>query len=193
MQKIFSGHKVAFLVANGFSEQDFVLGQKRIQALGGEARIISIDHGLVNSWNNGGWGLNFAADFALRETLAVDYSAVVVPGGRGSVDKLKTTAHTRRFLRGLHEAGKPVCVLGEAQDLIAFSEIPSDVLADESDVVADQNILFVKSGLVGTDQADALTGFLQDVFVEQEQSQAAQTVNVILENSSYASRSADSD
>lgn len=123
MQKPLLGHTVAFLVANGFNETDFIAAQKNIQALGADTRIISMDQGLVSSLNDQGWGLNFASDQALNASLAVDYSAVVVPGGKRSIEKLQLTAHTRRFLRGFYEGNKPVCVIAEGADLLEFAEI----------------------------------------------------------------------
>ena len=130
MQKPLLGHKVAFLVANGFNETDLIESQKGIQALGADTRIISVDQGLVSSLNDQGWGLNFASDHALNESLAVDYSAIVVPGGKRSIEKLQLTAHTRRFIRGFYESNKPVCVIADAQDLLGFAEIDAEAGAD---------------------------------------------------------------
>ena len=94
------GAKIAILVANGFNEQDLTSAQRILQGYGAYLRVISMDNGLVNSWNGTGWGLNFAADKMLNEALAADFSMLMVPGGRRSVDKLKLTAHTRRFING---------------------------------------------------------------------------------------------
>lgn len=119
----FSGKKAAILVANGFCEQDVTVVQRALQAGGAATRIISMeDHGLANSWNGEGWGLHFAADAVLKSALAVDYSMLVIPGGRRSVEKLRLTAHTRRFLSGFLAAGKPVALFDEAVDLLVFAE-----------------------------------------------------------------------
>lgn len=122
MNKPLFGEKVAVLVANGFNEKELVAMQRMMQALGGSLRIISMTNGLVNSWNEQGWGLNFAADKALNEALAADFSMLLIPGGQKSAEKLKLTAHTRRFIGGFIDTGKPVVALGEAVDLLAFSE-----------------------------------------------------------------------
>lgn len=119
----FSEKKVAILVANGFCEQDVTVAQRALQQAGAATRIISMeDHGLANSWNGEGWGLHFAADAVLKSALAVDYSMLVIPGGRRSVEKLRLTAHTRRFLVGFLAAGKPVALFDEAVDLLVFAE-----------------------------------------------------------------------
>lgn len=119
MPNALQGEKIAVLVANGFQEQDLTSAQKYMQSYGGYLKVISMDNGLVNSWNGTSWGLNFAADSMLNEALAVDYSMLLVPGGRRSVDKLKLTAHTRRFVNGFLDTGKPLALFGEAVELLA--------------------------------------------------------------------------
>lgn len=121
MFKSLLGEKIAVLVANGFSEQDLTHTQRALQKFGANMRVISMDHGLVNSWNGAGWGLHFAADKVLSSALAADFSILIVPGGRRSIEKLKLTAHTRRFLNGFIDAGKPVVLFDDALDLLAYA------------------------------------------------------------------------
>jgi len=116
------GEKIAVLVANGFCEQDLTVAQRVLQGCGAHICVISMDHGLVNSWNGKNWGLNFAADHMLNEALAADFSMVLVPGGRRSVDKLKLTAHTRRFINGFLNSRKSLALLGEAVELLIHIE-----------------------------------------------------------------------
>lgn len=97
MSKTFVGDKIAILVANGFTEQDLTHTQRALQAQGANTRIIGMDNGLVNSWTGDAWGHHFAADCALNMALAADYDMLIIPGGRRSIEKLKLTAHTRRF------------------------------------------------------------------------------------------------
>lgn len=121
MRKTLQGTKIAVLVANGFSEKDMTLTQQALLPAGASIRIVSMDHGLVNSWNESGWGLNFASDQVLSEALAADYDMLIVPGGQRSIDKLKMTAHTRRFVGGFVDAGKPAALFEEAVGLLLFA------------------------------------------------------------------------
>lgn len=121
MKKTLQGVKIAVLVANGFSEKDMTLTQQALLPAGATIRIVSMDHGLVNSWNESGWGLNFAADQVLSEALAADYDMLIVPGGQRSAEKLKLTAHTRRFIGGFADAGKPLALFEDAVDLLLFA------------------------------------------------------------------------
>lgn len=114
------GKKIAFLLANGFNEPDLTAAQRSLQALGANTRIVSINTGLVNGWCGSEWGLSFAVDASLNESLAVDYDMLIVAGGQRSVEKLKLTAHTGRFIGGFLNAGKKVAVFGRALELLIY-------------------------------------------------------------------------
>lgn len=122
MQKALLGQKLAVLVANGFCEKDLTEMQRGLMKTGANVRIIGMDQGLVNSWNENGWGLNFAADQLLSEALGADFSMLIIPGGQRSVDKLKLTAHTRRFIGSFLDSHKPVVAFDQAVELLVFSQ-----------------------------------------------------------------------
>ncbi len=122
MNKPLSSEKIAILVANGFCEQDMTSAQRSLLAQGANVRVISMDNTLVNSWNGMDWGLHFAADAALNSVLAVDFSMLVIPGGRRSIEKLKLTRHTKRFIGGFLDMDKPVVAFGDALDLLVMSD-----------------------------------------------------------------------
>ncbi len=122
MSKSMIGVKVAVLAANGFDEKDFIAVQRAMAEAGATLRIISTDQGLVNGWDGQGWGHNFAVDTQLNTALGVDYDALVIPGGQRSMEKLRLTAHTRRFIGSFMGAMKPVAVMGDAMHLMVFAE-----------------------------------------------------------------------
>lgn len=122
MNKSLAGVKVAVLVSNGFCEEDLTETQRLLIAEGADYKLVSLDHGLVNSWHEHGWGHHFTVDSPLSSALAADYSMLILPGGRRSIDKLKLTAHTRRFIGGFMAAGKPIAVCGRALQLMIFAD-----------------------------------------------------------------------
>lgn len=175
-QKALYGQRIAILVANGFSEQDLIRTQRVVQAMGGDTRIVSMDQGLVNSWNGTTWGLNFAADQALNTSLAADYEILIVPGGERSAEKLKLTAHTRRFMNGFLATGKPVIAANEAVDLLSFTEIleGKTVAGDNDGVVIDGNLLTCRLDDANEgDVADAIRNFLEAFDGSEDQAVAA--------------------
>ncbi|MCB1530084.1 MAG: DJ-1/PfpI family protein [Rhodospirillales bacterium] len=119
MVKSMTGFKIAVLAANGFDEKDLTLAQRALVDAGASVKIVSTDQGLVNGWDGRGWGHNYAVDAQINTALGVDYDALVLPGGQRSLDKLKLTAHTKRFIGSFMAAMKPVAVMGEALQLMA--------------------------------------------------------------------------
>jgi len=122
MAKTLQSMKIAVLMANGFNEQDFLTIQKAMIEQGASLRIVSTDSGLVNGWDGKGWGHNFAVDAQLNTALGIDFDALIIPGGQRSHDKLKLTAHSRRFIGSFIAAMKPVVAMGDAVQLLAFTD-----------------------------------------------------------------------
>lgn len=122
MAKALQAQKIAVLMSNGFNEKDFLTIQKIMIEQGASLRIVSTDSGLVNGWDGKGWGHNFAVDAQLNSALGIDYDAVIIPGGQRSIDKLKLTAHSRRFIGSFIAAMKPVVCMGDAVQILAFTD-----------------------------------------------------------------------
>lgn len=122
MMKPLTGTKIAVLVANGFEEKSFLAAQKLMLEMGATIRIISTNQGLVNGWDGDAWGHNYAVDAPLNTALGVDFDAVILPGGERSNEKLKMTAHTRRFIGSFMAANKPTIVMGDAVTLMGHAE-----------------------------------------------------------------------
>lgn len=120
--KALAAMKIAVLMANGFDEKTFLTAQKAVQEQGAMMKIISTNQGLVNGWNGTNWGHNYAVDASLNTALGVDYDALIIPGGTRSMDKLKMTAHTRRFISSFMAAQKPVIAMGDAMMLMAHAD-----------------------------------------------------------------------
>jgi protease I len=128
MQKPLAGMTAAILVANGFNEQEMTTFQRGMMEAGAAPKIVSVENSLANGWQGAGWGHYFAVDKALSDALAADYDILIVPGGPRSHDKLKATAHTRRFIGGFMAAYKPVLAIGDAVALLAETRQLSGVM-----------------------------------------------------------------
>lgn len=183
MRMFSNGEKMAVLVANGFEENHFSEVQKLFHGQGLDIRIVSMESGLVNSWRDDAWGLNFAADKTLNTALAADYDMLFIPGGNRSAQKLKLTAHTQRFIKGFMQSSKPVFAVGDAVSLLMESELvtglgmsgPDEMKAEAERVGAtwsSENFtvdgpLMTAKDFVGADdaQAAALTSFLTAEYV----------------------------
>lgn len=116
--KSLTGQKIAILAANGFDEADMIAAQRALVAAGATMRLVSSDNGLVNGWDGKGWGHNFPVDAALNTALGVDFDGLIIVGGQRSFDKLKMTAHTKRFIGSFMLAQKPIVAFGDAANVL---------------------------------------------------------------------------
>jgi len=124
--KNLAGTKIAFLAANGFNEKDLNALQRLAMQKGAKLCIISPEAGLVNGWTGEGWGHHYAIDATLSSVLGADYDALYIVGGSRSIDKLKLTAHTRRFVSSFINAHKPVAVSEDAVHILALTDMLRD-------------------------------------------------------------------
>lgn len=119
MHKPLAGQSVAILVANGFNEIEMTTFQRALLEAGATPRLISTESSLAHGWQDKTWGHYHPVDKNLSDALAADYDMLILPGGHRGHDKLKQTAHTRRFIGGFMLAYKPVMVVGDAVKLMA--------------------------------------------------------------------------
>ncbi len=153
MQKPLAGMTVAILVANGFNEIEMTTFQRSVLEAGGKPQLVSVENSLVNGWRGSNWGLNHPVDKHLCDALAADYDILVIPGGVRSHDKLKNTAHSKRFIGGFMAAYKPVMAISDAVALMAGLDMLSGIMvtgpeANKESVVA--------SGAVWSDNAPVI-------------------------------------
>ena len=138
MTATLNGRSIAYLVFSGFTEVEMTETQKALVAEGAKTKIISRENGLVNGWHDHSWGHFFPTDGDLATALAVDFDAIVVPGGSRSLAKLKAEPHVKRFLASAMNGDQPVVLFGEAVSLLADLEFAAGrtVAAHESSVEA---------------------------------------------------------
>lgn len=137
MSKPLFNVKVAMLVASGFNQHDMTQAQRALLDAGANVRIISPDNGLVNGWEGTSWGHNFAVDSHISKALGADFGILVIPGGQRSVDKLKLTAHTKRFVSSFFAANKPVVVMNEGVAALCAAEVIQGRTVNGPEVLAD--------------------------------------------------------
>jgi protease I len=122
MTQVLSGKKVLILVSNGVDESAMSTVQRDLLKAGAVIKTIGTEPGLVNSWNGDAWGLYFPVDIQISMALGSDFDLLVVPSGTRSVQKLSANPHVERILTSFIAAKKPVCMMGEAIQLMAKLE-----------------------------------------------------------------------
>lgn len=148
--------KVAILVANGFDEATYLDIQKAMQAAGASITFMSADQSLVNGWRDMSWGLSFSADAMLSASLAADFDILCVPGGARAIEKMKLTAHTKRFVTGFLNAMKPVVMMNEASSLIEHCGMSATHEISKDGVMISNSLMTVEA------QADAMQAIIAE-------------------------------
>ncbi len=123
--KPLAGKKIAIMVASGFIEEHMTDVQKALIAAGAMTTIVSPEVGVANGWHEGGWGHNFFVDERISDVLPSQYDLLLAPGGVRSTATLAGNAHSRRVLKGMLEANKPVALTDDAATLLIDAEVAS--------------------------------------------------------------------
>jgi protease I len=121
--KPLAGKKIAIMVASGFIEQHMTTVQKALIAAGAQTSIVSPEIGVANGWHDEGWGHNFFVDEKINDVLPSQFDLLLTPGGERSTQTLMRNAHSKRVLKGMLEAGKPVALTDDASTLLVDAEV----------------------------------------------------------------------
>ncbi len=139
---VLAENKIAMMVANGFNETEFIALQKAIMKKKAQAKIISSQIGLIYSDPKTGNGISYAVDYALSETLAVDYNCLIVVGGLKHVEKLSDEPHAIRLIRAFLRESMPILFVSEGSKLLEFigdkrfsEKVKNDTICLKSDHV----------------------------------------------------------
>lgn len=108
------GVRVAIIVENGFEHAEMTEPRKALDEAGAETVLISPVNGSVRSWKMTKWGEEFEVDAQLEGANPDDYSALLLPGGVISADKLRANPEAVEFVKSFVEGDKPVAVICHA-------------------------------------------------------------------------------
>ena len=176
----FKGKKIAIMVASGFNEEQFLIIQKTLLEADASYTIISRDIGTTNGWASEKWGLSYPVDLPVSETLAIDFDALIVPGGANQIETLSSDLHVRRILRAFLRENEPVALAGVSTMLlttidaaegrkVAASDADSALLIAagaeiiDKPTVRDKNLISATSGESGiSDLLEMLAAAIKD-------------------------------
>lgn len=105
------GKKIAIVVTDGFEQVELTEPKKALEEAGAETHLIALKEGEVKGWNHTDWGDKFKVDKTIDNVNADDYSALLLPGGVMSPDKLRANEQVVNFVSQFMESGKPVAAI----------------------------------------------------------------------------------
>jgi len=109
------GKKVAFLATNGFEDSELTQPWEQIKGAGAEVELISLESGSIQGESGGQpKGDPLPVDKTVDQVSAGDYNALVLPGGLGNPDTLRTNDTAVQFVRDFFAQHKPVAAICHA-------------------------------------------------------------------------------
>lgn len=114
MAKELNGLNVAILVADGFEQVEMTEPRKALEEAGARVQLISPTEEKVKGWNHTKWGDEFPVDIPLEQSDAVNFDALVLPGGVMNPDRLRITPRAIEFVKAFVAAGKPIAAICHA-------------------------------------------------------------------------------
>jgi deglycase len=106
-----SGKKIAILAADMFERVELEEPRKALEDAGAEIEVVSIHDGEIEGFDHFQPANTVKVDHTVDEVSPADYDALLVPGGVGNPDQLRGDENAVAFVRGFHEAGKPMAVI----------------------------------------------------------------------------------
>ena len=111
MADVLQGKKVAILAADMFERVELEEPRKAIEDAGGDVELVSIHDGEIKGFDHFDPASTVKVDRTVDEVSPDDYDALLVPGGVGNPDQLRGDENAVAFVRGFHDAGKPMAVI----------------------------------------------------------------------------------
>ena len=109
--KQLEGKKVAILAADMFERVELEEPRKALEDAGATTEVISIHDGEIKGFDHFDPANTVKVDRTVEEVSPDDYDALMVPGGVGNPDQLRGDQNAVAFVRGFHDAGKPMAVI----------------------------------------------------------------------------------
>ncbi|MFZ0341308.1 MAG: type 1 glutamine amidotransferase domain-containing protein [Gaiellaceae bacterium] len=111
MAEVLRGKKVAILAADMFERVELEEPRKALEEAGAEVEVVSLEEGEIQGFDHFDPATAVQVDRTVEEVSADDYDALLVPGGVGNPDQLRGDENAVAFVRGFHDAGKPMAVI----------------------------------------------------------------------------------
>jgi protease I len=170
------GKRVAFLATDMVEQVELIEPWKAVKDAGGTPELVSLKEGEIQGFDHYDKADTFKVDRTVEEARAEDYDALVIPGGVGNPDTMRTDENAVQLVRDFFEQGKPVGVichgpwmLVEAgvvrgRKVTSWPSLQTDIRNAGGDWV-DQEVV-VDDGLVTSRKPDDLPAFNEKIVEE---------------------------
>jgi protease I len=118
-----TGKRVAILATDMFEQVELVEPRDALEEAGAETELVSLEGGGIQGFNHYDKADTFAVDKTVQEVSAEDYDALLLPGGVGNPDTLRTDEGAVGFVRDFFAAGKPVGAICHAPWMLVEADV----------------------------------------------------------------------
>jgi protease I len=123
-----NGQRIAFLATDMVEQVELTEPWKAVEQAGGNPELVSLEEGEIQGFDHYDKADTFPVDRTVSEVSSDDYEGLVLPGGVGNPDTLRTNEDAVRFVRTFVEAGKPVAVICHGP----WTLVEADVVRDRT-------------------------------------------------------------
>jgi protease I len=185
------GKRIAFLATDMVEQVELTEPWKAVEQEGAQPELISLREGEIQAFNHYDKADTFKVDRTVEEASAEDYDGLVVPGGVGNPDEMRTDENAVAFLRHFFEQGKPVGVICHGPWMLveagvvrgrrvtSWPSLQTDIRNAGGDWVDEEVV--VDQGLVTSRKPDDLPAFTSKIVEEfaegRHEEQAEKTVH----------------
>jgi protease I len=147
------GKRIAILATDMFEQVELVEPRKALEDAGAETELVSLEEGEIQGFNHYDKADTIPVDKAVEDASADEYDALLLPGGVGNPDTLRTDQNAVGFVRSFIDSGKPVAAICHApwmlveadvvrgRKLTSFASIKTDVKNAGGNWVDDEVVL----------------------------------------------------
>ncbi len=125
MKVALQGRRVAILATDGVEQSELEQPRRALDDAGATTHLIAPTDGSIQAMNHEEQGSRIPVDRTLAAARAVDYDALVLPGGVANPDRLRVNEHAVQFVREFMLADKPVAAICHAPWMLVESDAVS--------------------------------------------------------------------
>ncbi len=117
------GAKILIMATSRFEESELFGPLERLRELGATVRVAALDAKDIIGTVHDEPGRSIAPDLTIAEARVEDHDALLLPGGVGNPDALRTEAAAIALIRAFVAAGKPVGAICHAPWLLVEADV----------------------------------------------------------------------
>jgi len=170
------GKKIAFIATDMVEEVELTKPWQAVKEAGGQPELISMETGEIQAFNHYDKSNTYKVDKDFSSARVDDYDGLVIPGGVGNPDTMRTDDDAVEFVRSFFEAGKPVAVIchgpwmlveadvARGRKLTSWPSLETDIRNAGGNWVDEEVV--VDQGLVTSRKPDDLPAFCEKLVEE---------------------------